>query len=1219
MDAIHGGIRASNSRGGEAEISIMPISLPPRMKTQPDLLFLEPLEVRIAPAAIVYQTGGAGHQLGEIDYTDVDSAAEDAVFINTEDNPNDPISAVVGPGAIGVADTFYVKLTTNSLLKVFNNTGFQPLISGDVAGNAGITGTLIAFFVDKNLDNEVQLNELTGIALGSNVKAIVSGSVDGDVLSNYNVAANKLGGTSEPLGQAHDLLRNAITDVVISGNVNGSVLSGGQINKLRVGGSVNQVLAGTAASGYAYDFNGTVADGGDTITVATPAAKAVGVSILNTTLGNLVDLHAGDGGPGGKGGGITNITVLADQDGFLLAAGNGGNGIATSVTGGIGGAVNNVIINGPDTGDLDTTPNALIHITAGAGGNNFAGSGGAGGAGGLLQNVYVGFEAVSGKTTPQRSATPLNDAVLVESGDGGAGKVGGAGGVLRTVSIFGSPTGAGNNLEVLGGTGGATNFASTSSKSGAGGAVTSVTVLNPGIDAASHDSLIVVDGGDGGSAAVGGSGGLGGAVSKVTATGYQVQIHGGDGANGQSIGGKGGAVTTISLTASADGVRAERVIVDAGHGGNASTGRGGIGGAISGITMVDTDFLSLVINEPGAGNGGNSFSGPGGAGGAVTNLDITEFDTGNAGTAVLRAGDGGNGGTAPAGGAGGAAGAMTTVKINGVQLDLTATGGAGGDALVKGAGGRGGAISSLSFFSQKQSGGAEVTATITAGSGGNGVGTGAGGVGGAIQTANVRLGQAQSVLVGGAPTAMVDGGDITAAGGLGGNSPSGVAGAGGAVLSSTFVTFAGAVSVTGQNAGTGGKAGAGGRVDSVAIEVGTAVTVKSGNGGGGGAGANINNVGYKRAEARLDLTGSLTAAAGAAPLGAVALTAGLGSGVGNLAGNGGAITGISGFVGLSGSTILTAGNGGAVPVKSANGGNVSDISLFGGGGAGVEVRIQAGDALAAASAKKGGLGGSVLNVGLGVNPYDVATPSDPDNVFALDPGTILRSIAAGNGGNTSLATGVGGKGGDVKNVNTHHDIGVRSGLGFGFATMGGLFAGSGGINTTVTHTATTLDKKDGAAGSVIQVTADAIAAIVAGRPNTGDIITVRNFVTKVDDVILNGLNNPTVVDANGTYVNFATANLIGGVVNPGAAGAPYPTAHPHANTFDLANGEFVDNDGNGAFSAGDSITAATDGFIAALSFINNLANVRPEALLTSIGGNLTFIDLNNTNGQTVQP
>lgn len=1175
--------------------------------------FVEPLESRIAPATIVYQAGDAGSRLGEIDYTDPDSAAEDAVFVDTEDDPSDPISAVVGPGVVGVKDTFYVKLTTNTLLKVFNNTGFQPLISGDVAGNAGIGGTLIAFFVDKNLDNEVQLNELTGIALGKNVKAIISGSVDGDVVSNYNDALGRLGGGSEPVAQAQSLLGNPIANVVISGDVNGSFVSGGQINNLRVSGKIEQVLTGTAADGYAYDFNGAVADGGDQLVVATPAAGVKGISILNTTVGELDTMRAGNGGAGAVGGGLTNVTVLADENGFTLRSGDGGAGVAGKTSGGAGGAVNRVVVNGLDAGDVDDTPNALITIESGRGGDSLAGSTGKGGAGGLIQNVFVGFEEVPGSKTPLRSLTSLNDEVVLQAGMGGAGRIGGAGGVIKANSIFASPEGLDSDIQVLGGDGGQTNVASTSAKAGVGGSVSDIFVLNPANSAAAHDSKIIVHAGDGGLTPAGGSGNLGGSINGATLIGFQYDLHAGDGSAGQKRGGIGGSLSSILLERGAEGVRPEIVRIDAGSGGAASAGIGGNGGNLTGLTVRDSDLELLAINQTaGAANGGASAIGRGSLGGSVSKLDVTETDTGNAGVALIRSGDGGSGS------GGGSAGSITTATIRAVQLDLNAAAGAGGNATVKGGGGKGGVISGFSFFSFNQAGGTEVSASVAAGAGGDGAGTGAGGAGGEVKNSNIQVGQAVRLQLGTTETALVDGGPITISGGNGGSSPGGAAGAGGAITRSTFISFAGDASLVAGDAGAGVKAGAGGRIDGVSIDVGQNVTLASGDGGGGGAGGNIAEVGYSRAIEDVDLIGTVVAAAGPAPLGAISVIAGNGSGAGKAAGNGGAIVNLSGFVGLSGMTEIIAGTGGAVATKAAAGGNVSGVSLFGGGGAGVEVRIQAGNASNAASAKTGGTGGSVVDVGLGVNPFNVLDPTDPDNAFALDPGTLIRHIAAGNGGDTGLASGRGGKGGDVKMVNAHEDIGVRSGEGFGFDTMGGIFAGAGGINTTVPHTATTRDVKDGAAGSVLQVTADAIASIVAGRPQTGDILTLRNLATKVDDIILNGLNNPARVDATGAYTNFDTANLIGGVVNPTEAGSAYPAAHPHANTFDEALGEFIDNDGNDEFSLGDTITADTDGFIAALSYINNLANVRPEALMTSIAGVITFIDLNNLNGQALQ-
>jgi hypothetical protein len=333
-------------------------------------------------------------------------------------------------------------------------------------------------------------------------------------------------------------------------------------------------------------------------------------------------------------------------------------------------------------------------------------------------------------------------------------------------------------------------------------------------------------------------------------------------------------------------------------------------------------------------------------------------------------------------------------------------------------------------------------------------------------------------------------------------------------------------------------------------------------------------------------------------------------------------------------TSIVSGNGGGVSSKAANGGSIVDVSLFGGGADGAELQIEAGHGGSGGSAPRGGAGGSIRNLGIGVNPFDVNDPTNPDNASAIDPATIVRHIAAGNGGNTGLGSGRGGTGGSIVELHSFTDIGIRSGEAFGFSTMGGLFAGSGGLNTSTGHTPTTLAARDGAAGSVLGVSADMIATIVAGRPEVGSVITIQNMVTKVDRVILNGLENPTRVDPNGTYTNFDTANLIGGVKDPLAVGVPYdpdnnpatpPVLHPHANTFDETadplTTEFIDNDNNDVFSLGDATTANTDGFVAAISYINNLTNVRAEAVLTIVNGSPTFIDLNNTNGQqkAVQP
>jgi hypothetical protein len=134
------------------------------------------------------------------------------------------------------------------------------------------------------------------------------------------------------------------------------------------------------------------------------------------------------------------------------------------------------------------------------------------------------------------------------------------------------------------------------------------------------------------------------------------------------------------------------------------------------------------------------------------------------------------------------------------------------------------------------------------------------------------------------------------------------------------------------------------------------------------------------------------------------------------------------------------------------------------------------------------------------------------------------------------------------------------------------------------------------------ITADAIAAIVAGRPTVGTIITKQNLVTKVDFITLNGTVAPAV-DADLSYSNFFTANLVGGNHNAD------PDTDPGASVFEKAKGEYTDNDNNNTFSIGDATTASTDGFVATFNLGSNINFTRPEALLTvDSTGKSVFVD-----------
>jgi len=1126
---------------------------------------------------------------------------------------DDPISEVIGQNA------FYLQLQSGDQVIYNDGISAQTILIGGVTSSKGIVGNMVAVFTDINSNNIVELNELTGLSLGKNVTATISGSVYGDIVTNYNDFNGRIGGTTESLGFAEDLLLNTLGNLLVSGNVEGRVISGGDIINLKVIGSVDRVLAGAAANAVTFDFNTSMNSGGANNTLSvSPSAKVKGISIKGATLGSLNLMEAGGGGEGAIGGSISNITLLDDTDGFIIRAGAGGAGDSIVASGGTGGSVSNILANGRDIDAQDTTQNDQIEVSAGVGGAGSTTKLGKGGNGGFIKDVYISYERVSGSSTPVISAVPLRDQVLVQGGDGGAGKIGGNGGAVTKSKIFASPNGASEHIEVYAGDGGNSDYASIIGKAGSGGSVSSVELLNP--DVLAVDSKLIIQGGDGGATILFQSaGGNGGNITSSKLIGTSVDIRGGNGSDGGKTGGNGGSLSNLLFEKGASGSKIQNAIIDGGRGGTGTTGKGGNGGSISNITITDADIQGFSINGTAlASNGGASQKGVGGKGGSVAGINLNESQgegTGNEGLALIKSGSGGDSGSLGNAGNGGAAGSISNIQFDEtVGLSFEVVSGDGGDAVFKGNGGIGGSLKAIAFNGKEENELAPVvvSAVVTSGSGGGGRQTGPGGAAGNITTINIILGRKDitGVDLDDDIIRTVSGGDIGITAGSGGDAQAGVGGRGGSLLSVGGETYAGAVTFTAGDAGLGGKKSLGGNITSANLSVGTNAFVQAGDGAFGGAGGNIKSVGVFRAVRDADMIGVLTADLGSAPTGSVSILAGNGSGGGKVAGLGGSITDIAGFIGITGLTEIKAGNGGAIDAKSNKGGSISQVNIFGGGSATAEVEIVAGNGgdnfgmAQIASVKTGAAGGNITDINIGI---DLPGTS----VYSMDPGTIIRHIAAGNGGNTSLINGKGGAGGSVSGVSVNGDIGVRSGESFGFSTMGGVFAGAGGANVNILTIAspTQFAATDGKSGSVSKIIAHSIASIVAGRPDVGDVFEARNIVEALTDVTLLGLENPTKTNPDGSYANFDTANVLGGVVNPLDAGA---------NTFSLADGEFADNDGSGFFSIGDSITSETDGFVAAKVFKDSERNVRPEALLrvNADTGVIEFIDLTNANGQT---
>jgi hypothetical protein len=1146
---------------------------------------IEPLESRIAPSGVTIFVGRPDPDTNDTNYSNP-SVIQNGVRVhdgfhstNPATNPgtdptvnsyltNDPFNA----NFVGGMHTFYIKLTAGDVIKLFNDTaGYQPFLT--------VTkGNVVAFFVDKGNapNNEVDANELTGLSFGAGSSIAVRGDVDGDIVSNFNALTGKISPTTL-VSSLQTLAGLSVDNLNLGDSAHGSIISGGAMTTITAK-SVNKIVTGSAADGYTYDFNSTDTGngngqgnnmGGATLAAFAKPIKtaAPGISIVN--VGQVDVIQASDGGVSAPGGSLSKISIGSDSNGFTLQAGKGGDGLNALVAGGAGGAVNTVFVQG--TADLSS--NSADNIVAGNGGTAFGI--GTGGAGGSASAIFVGFSSVLG--VPVESTSLLKDNVVVQSGTGGDGNVGGVGGLLTNAKIATIAPDLANahEISVIAGNGGHGTGLTTSSHAGAGGSISLLTAKDEEPTATAAD--IAVTAGSAGTATAPGNGANGGSITTASLLTFNATVTAGDGSAGQAIGGSGGGVTGLTML-DASPIVTHTLTVDAGIGGNVNSGKAGAGGAISGIQMLNGDLSGLTIDSGMHGNGGIATVGTGGAGGAVGNIQIIDTNNDLSGNFALRTGTGGDGTIA-----GGLGGGLTTLSVFGTNLNYSVATGAGGNASGLGKAGAGGNLMSVSIDSTGLVGGNNVTGSITAGNGGTGSGAVTlGGAGGKLTTVN----------------AIADG-NLTVQAGTGGSGSGATPGAGGSILGANVDARFGNAMVLAGNAGTNGTGAAlGGSIGSANVEAQTDITITGGNGSHGGAGGALTTVGF--ANSHIEFTGFNF---DPVPDGTVTIKSGAGSGGGLLAGAGGNITGLTGYVGKNinavqdGGASIDAGNGGGVSTAEGAGGTINGVVIRGGGGGGAFLTIQAGDAgnpVAnpgnSAGVRLGANGGSVTNVA----------------VDALTAGSVFRSITAGDGGNAGAVGGIGGLGGSVSFVNVvgspawTADIGVRSGQHYGFTKMGGIFAGLGGnFPANGIPVAGT-----GAAGNVTNITADAIAAIVAGRGAADGQVDVNNndiprLATTVSSIYLNG-NTATKVDNTGAYTNFSTANLVGGVMTPTAA---------KANTFDT--GEYDDNNNDTFFDYGD---APQDGLIAAIT-LSNLRNFVPEAYLYStnplVDANHGFFDYKN--------
>jgi hypothetical protein len=663
-----------------------------------------------------------------------------------------------------------------------------------------------------------------------------------------------------------------------------------------------------------------------------------------------------------------------------------------------------------------------------------------------------------------------------------------------------------------------------------------------------------VRGGNAGAGA--GDGAVGGSVSNVRVLADGVKILGGDGSSGVRTGGNGGALSSITMDYS-EIERAKFVHIQSGSGGSAaSTGRGGAGGNITGVTALLVELTQDLGPNPSrilAGDGGAG--GTGGLGGSLANIRIFEPSRDAAKSDIIfEAGDGGLGEKS-----GGAGGRVTDLAFLGFATSPSVQAGHGG-AATAGAGGAGGLLGKVVLKTDSPVALGLVSAQ--AGNGGLGAGgSGRGGAGGSLTDVNVNVQMLNASS------------DVKIAAGAGGAGSASV-GAGGSISRGGATTSFGSSEVSAGHAGSpvapAARGAAGGAV-STALAVGSEnITIQAGNGAAGGAGGSITRSGWYMADINSD--GSLGGAV--APGGDIKVWAGHGSSLGTAAGAGGSVRDIAGFSSLNPLKQVEIragdGNGAGAPsgAKGAAGGAVGNVYLYGGVAAAV---IQAGDG-GGASTGNGGIGGSVTNV-------------------AGADGVGLQAVSAGNGGSGTR----GGLGGSVTKINLFGDIGERTGQVFGFDKMGGIFAGSGGAGATA-----------GKAGNVTDVTAAAISSIVAGRPLSTDTGGTLRLATLVDRIFLRGLDAPTI-NANGSFSNvtapaelpspafpsgvpstvaFAGANLVGAIAgNPFLAGA---------NVFKTTGNVPV---GSTQETVNLQTFQPVDGLVAAETFGPN-KNFRAQAVLT---------------------
>ncbi len=688
------------------------------------------------------------------------------------------------------------------------------------------------------------------------------------------------------------------------------------------------------------------------------------------------------------------------------------------------------------------------------------------------------------------------------------------------------------------------------------------------------------------------------------------------------------------------------VFLTAGNGGLGLTfgklvGKGGAGGAISGITVVAND-IGLV-----AGNGGDSTNSAGGAGGSVTN-GASFASTGGAVLAKLiadsslsvAAGNGGNalaGGTKTAsGGAGGSIGGLRGELTAGTIFLATGNGGNGNG----GAGGAGGSVNRVEMVNNSGD------LSLVTGSGGKALaGTAAGGAGGSVSTFSYELRLNETA------EAIEDSYSAGLFAGDGGTSVGGVGGAGGsfsgisiiadpphrtyddptvepplvdAELDSTF-HFA----LRAGNGGHGASGGAAGSARDLSVQivhdqhveklgivlnyaVAEVFTGQGGNGfaGNGGAGGDVVNARFigitdMDPDSADDYMPALLV---------VAQDGGTGPVKG---GNGGNLFGISAsnapFGGVAGSTVVATNMLSGAVLVGGNGGNGGSGDAGKGGDlSALKVSVQgyglyafAGNG-ANSTAAKGGAGGAVKDSILAL----VSTVNDDGMVViggsgghgataggaggallklklngpvgrvdGFDQTTLGRPITltAGDGGNATGSGGKAGAGGDINGITQTKDV---------FSTISSIIAGNGG------NAASGVGGKGGSVQAVKTLG-------FLGKPSTDSgRLGVFDEDGEVQGIFVGRGGTGTVAGANGSVTGVSARQIAAISARADENGFFAPALKVSGVTADVIG---YDLDADGLFD-GATASPATgvpiDGFLFASS-ISGVTGSRPAFTFTA--------------------